>query len=363
MRTLPVARTRRPLRVALAVAGVAVLAGLVLLRPDGSRPEVEPAGPASDGRVVALRTEACPDTVPAAGITCTTAEVRLEGGGVVDATTDVRASPGDRVVVRETAAGAVVVGHDRSGPSMLLAAVAAIVLLVVARVRGLRAAAALAAAVAVVAAWAVPAVLDGRSTPAVAAVVAAVVALALTVVVRADPVAQVAALAAVVVGVAGAVVVDVVGDALSVDPLASIGGAALVGAGVALLAVASVEATWALDDLAPDAGWRKVAGAGRRRSAPAAAAVTTAFGTAVVAMTVLALPRFVQGSEALVDVLDGEALAPALAWLGTTFLVVPLVSPVASALAAWVAVREAAGASSSDPRNFRSRGERAMWEG
>src|SRR5688572_8103403 len=77
MRTLPVARTRGPLRLALAVVVLAAVAGLVLLRPDGSRAPVAAAGPTVDGRVVAVRTAACPDTAPEAGITCTTVEVRI----------------------------------------------------------------------------------------------------------------------------------------------------------------------------------------------------------------------------------------------------------------------------------------------
>ena len=353
MRTLPVTRTRRTLRVALGLVVVAVLVGLVLLRPDGSRPDVPGDGPTSDGRVVAVRTAPCPDTAPEARITCTTAEVRLEGGSVIEATAEVDARPGDRVVVQTGATGAVVVAYDREGPSLVLAAGGLLVLLVVARLHGLRAAIALAAVAAVVVAWGVPAVLDGRSGLGVAVVVGAAVALALTVVVRSDAAGEVAALASTLVAVGGAAAYDAVDSLLFTVPPAHVGGAAVVAVGAALVAVAAVDATWSLHDVAPDAGWRGVARAGRRGVADAAARITATVAAVVVATSALSLDPFE---------VDGEPLAAPLAWLLTALLVVPLAAPVASSLAAWVAVREGAGPGADDPRRFRSKGERALWE-
>ena len=353
MRTLPVTRTRRPLRVALGLVVLAVLLGLGLLRPDGSRPDVPGGGPTSDGRVVAVRTEACPDTAPEARITCTTAEVRLEGGSLVDATAEVDAAPGDRVVVETGAAGPVVVAYDREGPSLVLAAGGLLVLLAVARLAGLRAAIALGAAAVIVAAWGVPAALDGRSAVGVAAVVGAAVALALTVVVRSDAAAEVAALASTVIAAGGAVAYEAVDSLLFTAPPAHVGGAAVVGAAAALVAVASVDATWSLDGVSPDAGWRGIARAGRRGVAEAAARITAAVAVLVVATAALRLDPFE---------IDAEPLAAPLAWLVTALLVVPLAAPVATSLAAWVAVREGAGPRADDPRRFRSKGERALWE-
>lgn len=362
MRTLPVARTRRPLRIALALLLSGVTVGLVLLRPDGSRPDLPGAGPTADGRVVAVRIEPCPDTAPEARITCTTAEVRMAGGSVVDATVEVDAAPGDRVVVQDTVAGSVVVGIDRRGPTALLLALGLVVLLVVARAHGLRAAVALAGILAVLTAWGVPAVLDGRSPLGVAAVAGVVAALALTLVVRPDAGGQVAALASALVAVVGSAVLDAVDGMLALPPLAVLGGGVLVAAAAALVAAAAVDATWRFDDVAVEAGWRGVARAGRRGAAAAAARGTVALAAVLVATSVLSLHRFVQGATPVLVVFDGEPLAAPLGWLAATLLVVPLAAPVASSLAAWVAVREAAGTGAGDPRRFRSRGERALWE-
>lgn len=352
MRTLPVTRTRRPLRVALGLVVVAVLLGLVALRPDGSRPDA-PGGTTSDGRIVAVRSEACPDTAPEARITCSIATVRLEGGTVVETTLEVDARPGERVVVQETATGPAVVAHDRGGSTLVLAAGGVLVLLVVARLHGLRAAVALAAVTAVVVGWGVPGVLDGRSAVGVAAVVGVVVGLALTFVVRSDAGGQVAALASAVVAGAGALAYDVVDSMLFTAPPAHVGGAAVVAAASALVAVDAVDATWALEGVAPDAGWRGIARAGRRGAAVAAGRTTAAVAGVVVATSALSLDPFE---------LDGEPLAAPLAWVVTALLVVPLAAPVASSLAAWVAVREGAGPGADDPRRFRSKGERALWE-
>lgn len=360
-------RATRVVGALVVVLLAALVAGAVVLWPDGSGPRLDGGGTPVDATVERVRTGACLDTDPAAGIDCTRIEARLDGGGLV-ALDELPASaaedlaPGDEVVVRRQGGGAGVsyqlTGRQRSGPLVLLAAAAFMLLAALARWRGVRITLAIAAAGGVLVAFAVPAVLDGGDATAVGIVAGGLIATVVIVAAAGFGIRPATAIVGAILGVAAAgvasqVVVEVAaladlgssapslqfGDATV--PLAGllVAGAVVGAAGaVAALALRLVDDTWDLRDLEPGAGWFGVARTGARRGREALASMAA---TLAVAYAGAALPIVVF-----------------LAGIAGLCLTVPLTVAVAAA----VVVREPRKRRPDDPRRFRSRHERDLWE-
>ncbi len=192
---LPVTqRTRQILNAVAGVLAVITLLGLVVWRPGdrAARPNVEQAGAPSsfyDAEVSDIRSDACQGTPAESGIRCELVSLLLlEGpdtGQRVDVdfpesrtTPDVK--PGDKLVLSYTPTappGFQYQFADRQRKSVLfwLAALFALAVVVLGRLRGFSALAGLGASLVVLLAFAVPAIIDGRTPIGVAVVSAAAI--------------------------------------------------------------------------------------------------------------------------------------------------------------------------------------------
>jgi uncharacterized membrane protein len=187
-------RTLQTLNVVAAVLAVLTLLGLVVWRPGSraTRPNIEQAGAPSsfyDAKVLELRSGACQGTPPESGIECDLVILRLlEGpdeGRSIDVdfpqsltTPDV--SRGDKLVLSYTPSapsGFQYQFADRQRKPVLfwLAALFALAVVILGRLRGFTALAGLGASLVVLLAFAVPAIIDGRTPIGVAVVSAAAI--------------------------------------------------------------------------------------------------------------------------------------------------------------------------------------------
>lgn len=384
-------RATRVVGALVVVLLAALVTGAAVLWPDGSGPRLAPAGTPADATLERVRTGACLDTDPAADIDCTRIEARLDSGGLV-ALDELPASaaedlaPGDEVVVRRHGSGADVsyelAGRQRSWPLATLGGAAFLLLAAFARWRGVRLALALAASGGVLIAFAVPAVLDGADATAVGVVAGGLIASVVVVATAGPGTRPATAVVGAILGVAAAgatsqVVVEVAALAdlgssapfLQFDdatvPLAGllVAGAVVGAAGaVAALALRLVDATWELRDLEPGAGWLGVARAGARRGREA---LTSTAGALAVAYAGAALPIIVllaAGDQAVLDGVRSEDVAVELGRVLAGIAGLCLTVPLTVAVAALVVVREPLKRRPDDPRRFRSRGERDLWE-
>jgi uncharacterized membrane protein len=124
-----------------------------------------------------------------------------------------------------------------------------------------------------------------------------------------------------------------------------------------------VDATWDLRDAHPDAGARGIAVAGirrgRQRLADVAATVSLAY--AGVALPLLVLLS--AGDQRVVDALGGDALGAEMTRALGGLVALTATLPLTAAIAAVVVVRERDGAAPvGDPRQFRSRRERRLFQ-
>ena len=380
--------TRGLLLVLLAPILVATLVGLVLLWPDGSGPRLRPGGRTTSGTVTALTGRPCADTAPEAGIRCLRPEVHLTSGGhvalqeqPVAGGTDI--DVGDRVLVAHTVDGYELVGRERGAPMSALALGVAVLVVLVARWRGARLLGALAVTAVVLVGFGVPAVLDGSSPALVAAVAGVAIASVLTGALHGLGARSAIALVGTAVAVAAAAALGhVVGAAAHLAGLPSatpgylsvasgrlpIAGLLLAGTGIGAvgglvdLTTRQVDDTWDLRDAAPSAVWHGVFAAGLRRGRRhlADVASTVALAYAGVALPVLVL--LTAGDQSVLAAVRGEtvALEVVRALVGLAALAAAV--PLTAALAAVVVVREAGGEERNDPRQFRSRSERRLWE-
>jgi uncharacterized membrane protein len=194
--------TARLLHGAAMVLAVATVTGLIVLRPGGGagRPDLAEAGVTSafyDARVLGARTGPCrhgggaPDAAaPAEGTSCRVVEAQLLEGPDAGRTVrlDFRPSStnpdlddGDKVVLSYTPAapaGDEYQFADRQRKPVLfwLAALFAVAVVLLGRVRGVAALVGLVASLVVLLAFTLPAVIDGRSPVGVAVVSAAAIA-------------------------------------------------------------------------------------------------------------------------------------------------------------------------------------------
>lgn len=371
---------------------LATIIGAVATWPSGDGPELRPAGTTEDATISALRRLPCEDTVPEAGIDCVRPEVQLTGAGraVLEerpATEAAALEVGDRVIVARStdatgAASFELVGRQRGASYTVVLVVAAALLLLVARVRGLRMLVALAASLLVLVVHTVPALLDGSGATTVGLVGAALVAFLVVGLGRGadarSATALVGTLAALLVAaIAGRALVEgaaLAGLADAVPAYLDVAGGRIPTAGLLLagvligtvgalsdLCTRVVDATWDLRGIDPAAGWRGVATAGMRRAGGAAADVA---GTLVLAYAGAALPVLVllaAGDAGVLDVVRGEAVAVEVARAAVGVLALASAVPLTAALSALVVLREAEGSGPGDPRRFRSRQERVLW--
>lgn len=382
------ARTRWLLAALLVPLLAAVAVGAVLLWPSGGGPSLRATGTPLDATITALRDVACSDTAPEAQVRCIRPEARLATGGLVALTEraagdDGDLAVGDEVVVAKTGPTTfALAAHRRDAPLAALAALAALLVLLVGRRRGALVVAALAVSALVVVGFAVPAVLDGGAPLGVGVVGAALVAVAVVVVGRGPSARSVTALIGALcgIGIAGLVAEAVVSAAhlagLDATPTyldvrrGSIPTSGLLVAGLVLgtvgalvdLALRQVDATWDLRDTDPGARWRGIAAAGMRRGREHLADVAA---TVVLAYAGAALPVFVllaAGDQPILDALRGEVVAVEVARALAALVALAAAVPLTAALAAAVVVREAGARAPADPRRFRSRAEREIWD-
>ena len=384
------AGTRWTLGVLATVVIVAAVVGMAVLATRGDRGlDLRPDGPRISATVDSVQLGPCPGSAPDDRVTCATGTLRLHDGTTaalaqLPATSAPDIEPGDDVVVTPAPGGGYdVIGFRGRGPLLSAIAIAALIALALAGGgRGLRAVVALLAAAVVLVAFTVPTLLDGQPAMAVAAVSAAMIAAALVVLVHGvDARARVAFLGA----IAGAGVALGVGQALRKGAdLAGLADARpaylhvlhgrvptnglllagiVIGATGALveLATRQVDATWDLRDTPPT--FMGVLRAGLRRGRGALAGMTT---TLVLAYAGAALPAVIlltAGDDGLGRTMRGETMAVEVARSLAGGLALAAVVPITAVVAALVAVREAATErDSGDPRRFRSRRERELWQ-
>jgi len=187
-------RTLQTLNVVAAVLAVLTLLGLVVWRPGNraTRPNVEQAGAPSsfyDAKVVDFRSDACQGTPPESGIECDLVTLRLlqgpDEGQSIDidfpqSETTPEVNRGDKLVLSYTPSapsGFQYQFADRQRKPVLfwLAALFALAVVILGRLRGFTALAGLCASLVVLLAFAVPAIIDGRTPIGVAVVSAAAI--------------------------------------------------------------------------------------------------------------------------------------------------------------------------------------------
>ena len=185
---------RRRLVVACALFFVATVAGIVLLWPD-EEPAVETGqlgliSEVHDGRVVAIREEPCPGTLPEDEIVCQVVEVELLGGPdrgerhevpLPQAFADAGLGAGDAVALGVNPGATEdqkysLQDRDRKAMLFWLALAFALTVVVLGGLRGIGALGGLAATLAVLGVFVLPAILDGQSPVWVAVAGAAAIA-------------------------------------------------------------------------------------------------------------------------------------------------------------------------------------------
>ena len=383
------ARTRRVLAVLTALILLVVIVGMTSLAVGGHRQlELSPPGPKVTATVVAVRYEACPESAPDDRVICASGSLRLANGqrvpiAQVPASMAPNVAPGDHVLASIAPGGGydIVAFRDRGQLLLGAAIVTMLALLIAGGLRGLRAAGALAFAGAITIGFAVPAVLNGRSATEVAGVSALAIAAALLAVLHGvDARARVAylgssaAIAAAVLlgevlrkganlaGLSDAVpsYLHVLHGRLPADGLLLAG--IVIGAtgAIADVAIRQVDATWDLRG-APSS-WRGVTIAGMRRGQTAVSGMVTALALAYVGAALPAIVLFTSGGDSASRTVRGETIAVELARAAVGAIALAAVVPLTAAIAALVVVREARSDDSGDPRRFRSRRERRVWQ-
>jgi len=194
-RTLTSQQTRRLLGVIVAVVALAALIGMVVLRPQGDRPEVaEELGLNAeivDATVTDVEDVPCAGTAEADGIRCISVAFVVTSGAT-DGTESAFETPITEASVRFDAGDEVTLGFQagndpgfqyyfndfqRRTPLLLLAGLFAVAVLALGRLQGLRALVALGVTGVVMVAFMFPSILDGHDPTAVALVGAAIIAI------------------------------------------------------------------------------------------------------------------------------------------------------------------------------------------
>lgn len=395
-------RTRRLLALLIAPVLVATVVGLALLWPSGGRTTPVELGTPDDlvdARVVAVEETACQGTEPDAAISCVIPTVRLLDG----------ADAGDEVVLQEqsTAGGAprlaagdtIVLGYyadsppgfqyafadiERRGPIFLLAAVFAIAVIALARLKGLRALLGIVIGLAVLTMFVLPAMLEGSNPVAVALVGAAAVAIAAIYLSHGLNAASTTALIGTFASLglvtllawlfteaarfSGASTEEALYLQITAGQV-DLRGVLLAGMIIGALGViddvtvTQVSAVWELRRANPGYTFRDLYGAGVRIGRDHIASTVNTLVLAYAGASLPLLLLFTEAQQGLLDVVSGEAIAIEIVrtLVGSIGIVASV--PVTTALAAVVVAGERTKAKpSGDPRRFRARGERAFWD-
>jgi uncharacterized membrane protein len=397
------AATKRVLWIVMAPLLVAIVVGLVLLWP-GTRPTdalTDAISPDDffDAKVTSIARGPCIGTDPLASQTCTTARIRLDEGpdegGTIELpeeadTTGVRLEVGDRIVLAyypDAGEGFEYAYADRERrmPLLVLAAVFAVAVVALGRWKGLRALAGVGVSLAILAAFILPALLDGNDPVAVALVgggTIAVIALYLAHGVNVgSTIALIGAFASLaLVGLLAWVFVSathLTGRAAEEAGFLQISASqvklqGLVLAGIVIgtlgvlddVTVLQVSSVWELHHANPEQSrfqiYRAAIRIGRDH-------IASTVNTLVLAYAGASLPLFLlltQAHQGLSDTANSEVIAVEIVrtLVGSIGLVASV--PITTLLATWVIGEHQRGDAPrrDDPRRYRSRTERRLWE-
>jgi uncharacterized membrane protein len=394
-------RTRRLLAVAIGPILVATLLGLVFLWPSGDRNRTNEIGAPDDvvdARVVAAEEVACQGTQEEAGITCIRPTVRLLEGP----------DAGEEIELQElsTAGGAftpsvgdtVVLGYfadsppgfqysfadvERRSPLLLLTVFFAVAVVALGRWKGLRALVGIVIGLGVLIVFMLPAMLGGANPVAVALVGSAAAAIAAIYLAHGLNAASTTALigtfaSLAIVGVlawlfvegsqfSGLATEEALYLQISSDSTINFRGLLLAGIVIGSLGVlddvtvTQVSAVWELRRANAAYTFRDLYLAGIRIGRDHIASTVNTLVLAYAGASLPLLLLFSESQQALVDVVNGEAIAIEVVrtLVGSIGIVASV--PITTALAAAVVGGDHVKATS-DPRRFRDRGERAFWD-
>ena len=392
--------TKRVLWFVMAPLLLAIVAGLVLLWPgtierDSFTDAVSPDD-FFDAKVTAIDRGPCTGTDSAAGITCTVATVRLQEGPDKGTTIELaeeadlegaRLEVGDRIVLAyyPDAGKGFEYGYadrERRVPLTVLALVFAVAVIALGRWKGLRALAGVGVSLAVLAAFILPALLDG-SDPVLVALVGggaiAVIALYLAHGINVgSTIALIGAFASLaLVGLLAWIFVEathLTGRAAEEAGVLQISASqvklqGLVLAGIVIgtlgvlddVTVLQVSAVWELHHANPEHTrfdlYRAAIRIGRDH-------IASTVNTLVLAYAGASLPLFLlltQAHQGLSDTANSEVVAVEIVrtLVGSIGLVASV--PITTLLATWVIGEHQRGTNRDDPRRYRSRAERQIW--
>jgi uncharacterized membrane protein len=380
---------------------VAIVVGLVVLWPGKVKSDAFGDGLTASafyGATVTKTTRGpCEGTEPVAEITCTLADVRLNEGpdkGTTIPLTEepdeggVRFEVGDHVVLAYYAGAGegfeyAYADRERRAPLLLLAAIFALAVVALGRWKGARALAGVAISLAVLAAFILPALLNG-SDPVLVALVGggaiAVVALYLAHGVNVgSTIALIGAFVSLaIVGVLAWGFVELTQisgkaaeEALTLQVFASqvkLEGLVLAGIVIGTLGVLDdvtvlqVSAVWELHHANPERSRRELYSSAIRIGRDHIASTVN---TLVLAYAGASLPLFLlltQAHQGLSDTANSEVVATEIVrtLVGSIGLVASV--PVTTILATWVITQRQHAAPHDDPRRYRSKTERDIWD-
>jgi len=393
--------TKRVLALVMAPLLVAIVVGMVVLWPGQLKKDsAGDAGAAEDlyrAKVVRITDAPCEGTEPEAGITCSTTEMLLlegpdEGDTIPLAEESDASGPdlavGDEVVLAyypDAGKGFEYSYSDRERRSslLLLGALFAAVVIAFGRWKGVRALAGVGVSLVILSAFILPALLDGSDPVLVALVGAgaiAVIALYLAHGINVgSTIALIGAFASLaLVALLAWAFVELThltggfGDDAGLLQIATshieLRGLFLAGVVIGTLGVLDdvtvlqVSAAWELHHADPDMTRRDVYRAAIRVGRDHIASTVN---TLVLAYAGASLPLFLlltQAHEGLSDIANSEVVAIEIVrtLVGSIGLVASV--PITTLLATWVIGEHQKGSSRHDPRTYRSRAERQLWE-
>jgi uncharacterized membrane protein len=391
--------TKRLLAIVMAPLLAAIVIGLVLLWPGQITTDRFTQSVAADdffdAKVVSADTMACEATDPGAGISCTTAEIRLlEGPDEGETRTieePVQGGPelraGDRIVVAYYAGAGEAFEYswadqERQSQLLLLAAVFAVAVIALGGWKGARALAGVGVSLAVLTAFILPALLDGSEPVMVALVGAGAIAVAALYLTHGVNVGSTIALigafgSLAMVGVLAWIFVsltELTGRSTEEALFLQVSGAqvdlrGLILAGIVIgtlgvlddVTVLQVSSVWELHKANPDmpsiAVFRAALRIGRDHIASTVNTLVLAYAGASITLFLL----LTQAQQSLGDTANSEVVAVEIVrtLVGSIGLVASV--PITTALAVWVISQHQGGAGRNDPRRYRSRSERWLW--
>ena len=393
--------TRRLLALVMAPLLLAIVAGLVVLWPGTLQSDTLVESVSSEdiyrAEVVTVTTGPCEGTEPSAGITCSIAEARLQEGP--DQGTTITLTEEAEVGGADLDVGSEIVlayypeagegfeyayaDRERRRPLLLLAAVFGLAVIALGRWKGARALAGVGVSLAILATFILPALLDGSDPVLVALVGAgaiAVVALYLAHGVNVGStialIGAFASLALVALLAWGFVELTQLSGQADEDALflqitaAHVRLQGLILAGVVIgtlgvlddVTVLQVSAVWELHHANPDMARRDIYRAAIRIGRDHIASTVN---TLVLAYAGASLPLFLlltQAHQSLSDIANSEVVAVEIVrtLVGSIGLVASV--PITTLLATWAIGEHQKGRPPRDPRRYRSRAERELWE-